>query len=119
MYNGILSKMRKEYEKEQKALKIKDIRETLRTQILEQKAVKQRELQEKQKFDTMVAKTVQDDKRTNERIKLERQRKIDEEKALRDEQLYLEHRKKEMFREEKRDYESGLVAKLQKEIKVS
>lgn len=97
--------------------KVQEIRNILKTQILEQKEVKKKELAEKTKFDRMVAKSVIDDKRENDRIKLARQRKINDEKALRDEQLFLEHKKKAMYAQEKRNYEGTLVEKLQKEIK--
>ena len=52
-------------------------------------------------FDLIVQNSVEKDKRENERIRLERQRKTIREKELRDEQLFLEHKKKEMFKEEK------------------
>jgi hypothetical protein len=117
LYNGILSKMRKDHEVKMKRDKIQEIRDTLKNQISEQKEYKKKDLEEKFKFDKMVEKTVQNDKREKDRIRLARQRKITDEKNLRDEQLFLEHKKKAMFADEKRAYESSLVSKLQKEIK--
>lgn len=117
LYNGILGKMRKDHEVQTKRNKIQEIRNTLKEQVIQRKEVQKRELEEKEHFDKMVAKTVNNDIREGDRIRLERQRKIDEERNLRDEQLYLEHRKKAMYAEEKRNYENSLVEKLQKEIK--
>lgn len=117
LYNGILSKMRKEYEKKTKKNKIQEIRDTLKEQIIERKKVKKRELEEKEHFDKIVANSVIKDKRETDLIRMERQRKINKERELRDEQLFLEHKKKAMYAEEKRNYEGELVAKLQKEIK--
>ena len=117
LYNGILSKMRKDYEKQTKKDKIQEIRDTLKEQIIERNKVKKRELEEKQHYDKIVATSVKKDKRETDLIRMERQRKINQERALRDEQLFLEHKRKAMFAEEKRNYEGALVAKLQKEIK--
>jgi len=93
LYNGILFKMRKEYERKQKRQKIEDIRNTLKTQVQERKKVKTKELEEKVKFDKIVETSVINDLRINDRIKLERQRKINREKELRDEQLYFKQQK--------------------------
>lgn len=60
-----------------------------------------KELEEKKQFDRIIQSSVEKDKRENERIRLERQRKTIREKELRDEQLILEHKKKEMYNEEK------------------
>ena len=79
-----------------KKLKIEQIRSTLKSQVNERKKVKQQELEEKIKFDKLVEKTVMDDKRENDRIKLEMKKKIIREKELRDEQLYFKQRKDQM-----------------------
>ena len=79
-----------------KKRKIEQIRSTLKSQVNERKKVKQQELEEKIKFDKLVEKTVMDDKRENDRIKLEMKKKIIREKELRDEQLYFKQRKDQM-----------------------
>lgn len=79
-----------------KKRKIEQIRSTLKSQVNERKKVKQQELEEKIKFDKLVEKTVIDDKRENDRIKLEMKKKIIREKELRDEQLYFKQRKDQM-----------------------
>jgi hypothetical protein len=117
LYNGILSKMRKDHEIASKRNKIQETRNTLKDQITQKKEVKKRELEEKEKYDVIIANSVNNDKREGDWIKLKRQRKIDQERSLRDEQLFLEHKKKAMYADNKINYEHSLVEKLQKEIK--
>jgi hypothetical protein len=50
LYNGILSKMRKDHEIASKRNKIQEIRNTLRDQITQQKEVKKKELEEKREI---------------------------------------------------------------------
>ena len=90
--------------------KITDIQNTLKSQIIEKNKFRKIEQDEKKKFDLIVKTSVENDKRENERIRLERQRKTIREKELRDEQLYLEHKKKAMYMEEKKNYEVSLVS---------
>jgi hypothetical protein len=117
LYNGVLHKMRKDYERKEKTKKIEDIRSTLKYQVIERKKVKDKEMQEKVKFDKIVEKTVIDDKRENERIRMEKLKKVNREKELRDEQLTFKLKNNQMEKHRVKNDESLLVEKLQIEIK--